>query len=400
MSQVAFGRVDQISEVASHQLGDIYRDSFGRCFVYAKAGATALVRGKLTVAADPVANHLNMSFAVAPTKGDTKIQLEESADEDKIRIDIAGTETAIFGDGTNEALLELNNDSTNHGLYLHQDGVLASSKYGLYVYSDAIQNTSSLAKFFLDNSSSDQKVIDVVNDGSGHGVSIDQYGILAANRYALNIYSNAIQANSPLVNVHQDNSSSSSTVINFSNDGGGHGVVINQIGALNAHHHALSVVSSAAQTNSDTALLKITMSNASSTAPCLETSSSTTSDSIYDDSGAKLTYDGFWTNATCCHKDKIDVRELSVKGDFLNKLKNLKLFTFKSKRAVERAKDKAPTVMGYILDDPSTPEELIIRGVNGEIIGVSPAHGVNFLLAVCKELIGKIEKLEAKVGQN
>lgn len=68
-------RTDKISAVKEHALGDVYKDASGRTFVYAKAGATALSRGKLTVAADPVANHQDMSFAVAPAVGDTKIQV-------------------------------------------------------------------------------------------------------------------------------------------------------------------------------------------------------------------------------------------------------------------------------------------------------------------------------------
>lgn len=70
MGIVAAARPDVISSVKEHKLGDIYRDAFGRTFVYSKAGAANLSRGKLTVAGDIVANHTNMSFAVAPTAGD------------------------------------------------------------------------------------------------------------------------------------------------------------------------------------------------------------------------------------------------------------------------------------------------------------------------------------------
>lgn len=75
MADVAFGRPDKTSSVAAHQLGDIYRDSYGRTFVYSRAGGSNLSRGKLTVSPDAIANHTNLSFAVAPTAGATKIQL-------------------------------------------------------------------------------------------------------------------------------------------------------------------------------------------------------------------------------------------------------------------------------------------------------------------------------------
>ncbi len=50
---------------------------------------------------------------------------------------------------------------------------------------------------------------------------------------------------------------------------------------------------------------------------------------------------------------------------------------------------------GFILDDASTPEDLISRDYDGNIDGISPELGVNFLLGVCKELIVRIEALES-----
>jgi len=61
------------SSVREIALGSRYEDQWGRVFHYAKAGGTGLSRGKLVVAADPVANHLNMSFAVAPAVGDKSV---------------------------------------------------------------------------------------------------------------------------------------------------------------------------------------------------------------------------------------------------------------------------------------------------------------------------------------
>lgn len=75
MGIVAAARPDVISSVAEHKLGDIYRDAYGRTFVYSKAGAANLSRGKLTVAADIIANHTNMSFQTAPAAGDTVVKV-------------------------------------------------------------------------------------------------------------------------------------------------------------------------------------------------------------------------------------------------------------------------------------------------------------------------------------
>lgn len=70
---VAFGRVDKTSSIAAHQLGDFYPDSYGRKFVYCKAGAAELARGLLAVAPTVVANHINLSYATIPAVGDKVI---------------------------------------------------------------------------------------------------------------------------------------------------------------------------------------------------------------------------------------------------------------------------------------------------------------------------------------
>ncbi|RLC40439.1 MAG: hypothetical protein DRH51_05575 [Candidatus Coatesbacteria bacterium] len=116
---------------------------------------------------------LKGQIVIEDTDADTKIQVEESADEDKIRIDIEGVETAIFGDGANEAILELNNDGTGYGLYLHQDGVLAANKYALFITSTVAQTNAELVKFSLTNSSSNQRLFYISNDGTASSLRID-----------------------------------------------------------------------------------------------------------------------------------------------------------------------------------------------------------------------------------
>ena len=57
----------------SEELGSLKTASQQRTFRYGKAGAVALARGKLCVASTVVANHINLSFAVAPAVGDTSV---------------------------------------------------------------------------------------------------------------------------------------------------------------------------------------------------------------------------------------------------------------------------------------------------------------------------------------
>lgn len=127
--------------------------------------------------------------------------------------------------------LELDNDLTDHGLYIHQDGALASSKHGLYVYSNAAQTNATLVQIHNDNASSTRdtfsiehdgtegQALSVGNNGTHHGIYLNQAGVLASNKHALYVYSNAAQTNSPLVNIHQDNASSTQSCLVITQDG-------------------------------------------------------------------------------------------------------------------------------------------------------------------------------------
>jgi len=138
MGQVAFGRVDKTSSVAAHQLGDIYSDAFGRTFIYAKAGATGLSRGKLTVAADVVANHVKMNFAVAPTAGDLVVKVTLGA-------------TAATADQYKDGWLVVN-DGTGEGRAYPVEGNLAADSAGTCtVYlKEAIDTTGALSEANVD----------------------------------------------------------------------------------------------------------------------------------------------------------------------------------------------------------------------------------------------------------
>lgn len=292
------------------------------------------------------------------------------------------------------------------------------------------------------NENGNNNVLLIDNDGTAHGLKIQQDGVLATSNYALYLYSNAAQTNAPLVLIHQDNASSTKDLLQLNNDGGGnllvltnngtdYAIALNQAGVLATNREAVRIYSNAVQTKVS-ALLKITHDNASSNANCnpLHIKNDSLADTIYientsignsiqDDSGAKLTAAGVWTDAVSIFSEKENVKPLSLTGDYIQKLKNLKLFKYQKKREVYGAKEEtgekdangkfkkdypkikknpnAKVYKGYILDDPSTPEELISRDLLGNINGVSPTDGVNFLLAVNKELLMKIEQLEQRI---
>lgn len=64
-----------ISSTPIHPLGAKGISVDGRIFRYAKAGATALAPGKLTVAADITANHEDIAFATAGVIGDRSVSI-------------------------------------------------------------------------------------------------------------------------------------------------------------------------------------------------------------------------------------------------------------------------------------------------------------------------------------
>jgi len=241
-----------------------------------------------------------------------------------LEIDNDGTGIACYihqdnASSTNSALY-MDNYGTGHGCYIHQYGVLASGKSALYITGVA-QTTNSLVTIYQ-IASSTRTALDIINAGTGagidinqlgngtaleinndytgHGIYLHQDGVLAASKYSLYVCSNAVQVNSPLVYIHQDNASSTQSAMRILNDGtnnygleiqqnspanaGYAGLLIDMIGGSNsfglyvrqtvtaqATSRPLAyIVTNKSQTNADSALLKISNGGAASTEPCIE----------------------------------------------------------------------------------------------------------------------------------
>ena len=147
-------------------------------------------------------------------------------------------------------VMTIDNDGTGYGLYIQQDGVNSSSN-ALRIISDAIQTGSDLVVFKQDNASTTRIVLNVIQDGSGGGIQVDNNGSgegvvviqsaeNASNDSALKVYSVVQQTNSPLVylsqnnasttqpvlEVVQDHASSTANVIEIQQDGTGDGLYI------------------------------------------------------------------------------------------------------------------------------------------------------------------------------
>lgn len=231
-----------------------------------------------------------------------------------------------------------------------------------------------------------EEMVAITNTGTDDGLRIDNSGILAAGNHGLVVTGNAatIAADSALVNILQDSVSATEPCIEIDNDGSGYAIEIQHEGTGND--------------------IVVYINNAGG------------GNSIEDDSGAVLSAAGAWTDAPSIYNEKENITNL-ILGSYMDKVKNIKLYKYQKKQEIygskkdkikngkkvkEYSKEKknpnARYYEGYILDDLTTPEELISRDAEGNINGLSAMQGVNFLLAVNKELIIKIEELEARIN--
>ncbi len=112
--------------------------------------------------------------------------------------------------------LEIDNDGTGSAINIVQDGILASNEraldirvnsllsattnHGLFVYTNVAQSTvaSSLAKFHSDEATSDNRVVEIQDDGIGTGLLIDKNGISGA---ALSIDTEATTGEGQLIDA-------------------------------------------------------------------------------------------------------------------------------------------------------------------------------------------------------
>lgn len=259
-------------------------------------------------------------------------------DEDAIvNLDASGLPTGTLGqllvhDGTSwdaetapdlnlgdivSSTLEINNDGTGHGIYLHQDGVLANGYYGLYVTSSVNQTGSAygLVKFQSTNASSVQPVLVIDNDGAGksiyidqsgsgicaeinndgtnHGLYIHQDGVNAVGDYGLwvatstdqvnsalaSFYTNASGMTTPVVLITHDHASTVADALEIDNDGTGKALYIHQDGVLGASNYGLYVYSNVAQVTSP--LVSIVLDHASSSQYALNVQNDGTGDNIH-----------------------------------------------------------------------------------------------------------------------
>ena len=160
-------------------------------------------------------------------------------------ITVAGTSTlnsdVVVNDNSNNRLLLLDNDGTGTALEITQDAVAASTDYALHVHSTVAQTSGELVWIDHDHASSTSDVMRLRNDGTGHTTYITQNGVLASNKYGLSVYSDAAQTNEGLALFKLDNASSNKPVIEVIQDGAGPAIQVEQ----NTHSQPVILVESA-----------------------------------------------------------------------------------------------------------------------------------------------------------
>ena len=169
------------------------------------------------------------------------------------------------------SVMRLQNDGTGSGLYILQNGVMANTQSALLVSVTGAQvNASTVAKFAQTDAGSTADVVEIDANGTGHGIYICKSGVLVTSKYGLYVYSNAVQTNSNLVHIHQDNAGSTASVASILNDGTGNALYIVQLGALASGYNALRIIGGNTNAQTGDSLVFLKQDHASSTQSVLE----------------------------------------------------------------------------------------------------------------------------------
>ena len=306
------------------------------------------------------------------------------------------TGTLTVNDLTNGVCQLVDNDGTNHGIHIKQDAVLASAKNALLVISDVTQVNSSLVLFEQDGASSDKPVLTISNASAGASTLINQTGALGASMPAFKITTSANPAGSDAHAFHISNTAERTAT--------------NSELLYVVESNASTTKSVASIVNAGTGgTLVLTKTNAGG-GVILTIVDAGTGIQIQGIGNENLTNSGVWTDRTSLFADKENIVDLDT-SSLTDKLKGMKLYRYQKKDEVygnkiekngkkvkEYPKDKkrpdAKEYVGLILDEPTTPEELISRDLEGNINGKSRTHIAEFLLGVCQEIIKRVEVLE------
>jgi len=135
---------------------------------------------------------------------------------------------------TDNDCIYVDNNGTDFGMYINQDGVLAASRYALYIYSNSAQVNAELIRLHADNSSQTSGIMLITNDGTGDAIRINQNGVSATNDWPFFLDVAGIQVNSAAMFARMSNASSSKEVVLLQQAGTGPCILLDQNKGQNA----------------------------------------------------------------------------------------------------------------------------------------------------------------------
>ncbi len=111
--------------------------------------------------------------------------------------DIAGTGAATLDDATNQVVLIIDNDGTNIALNIQQDGILAGGKNALYIQATAanVNANSAMVNLIQDNASSTEPALEIRNDGSGAAIEVTAGYIINSDQPCFSVKPTSDQSN-------------------------------------------------------------------------------------------------------------------------------------------------------------------------------------------------------------
>lgn len=158
--------------------GDTWNWSNGTSFITAVDTSNAqTVTGIKTFSAVPV-------FSAGLNAGDSNIINVGDIALDSLTPD--GTTIVVNDDGSDGVVMEMNDDSTNDGLYLHADVEKAVGKYLLHVVSTVDQDNAVLSLFHQANVDSAESCMKLDNDGPGWCLDMEAVSATSAAHFKMN----------------------------------------------------------------------------------------------------------------------------------------------------------------------------------------------------------------------
>lgn len=333
-------------------------------------GATATQ----TVAVNIIAIHDNFRAiedgsaiisAINDTDGDTKVQTEESADEDKVRIDTGGTERALFSGTCTETYAKVNKHSDIDGDTFLQ-----------------VEEASDEDKIRADIAGTEKMLLS--------GTATESY--IKANKYSDSDADTFIQveetADEDKIRVDIGGTEkaifgdgTNEAALEIVNNGTGKSIYINHTGAIGNNESAFYMASSTAQNPPTGYFFNIAMTNAASNIELMRLTNNGSGYTIYESTtGANLSPAGVWTNAS---SKKLKENFTSV--DVLDKVMSLPVQQYNYK------KDSLVKHFGPCAEDFHATFDL------GDDKGVAGSDVAGIALRAVQELNNKIEDLEKRI---